>query len=54
MSSRYHNIFGPEGTWDGGREKALQRYVEKSLKQLKKMILRLKYGAMENNQFFIH
>jgi GDP-D-mannose 3', 5'-epimerase len=20
--SRYHNIFGPEGTWDGGREKA--------------------------------
>jgi nucleoside-diphosphate-sugar epimerase len=20
--SRYHNIFGPEGTWEGGREKA--------------------------------
>jgi nucleoside-diphosphate-sugar epimerase len=20
--TRYHNIFGPEGTWDGGREKA--------------------------------
>ena len=20
--ARYHNIFGPEGTWDGGREKA--------------------------------
>ena len=20
--SRYHNIFGPEGTWDGGKEKA--------------------------------
>ena len=20
--SRYHNIFGPEGTWNGGREKA--------------------------------
>jgi nucleoside-diphosphate-sugar epimerase len=20
--SRYHNIFGPEGTWTGGREKA--------------------------------
>ena len=19
--TRYHNIFGPEGTWDGGREK---------------------------------
>jgi hypothetical protein len=20
--TRYHNIFGPEGTWTGGREKA--------------------------------
>ena len=20
--ARFHNIFGPEGTWDGGREKA--------------------------------
>ena len=26
---RYHNIFGPEGTWTGGREKALQRFAEK-------------------------
>ena len=22
--ARYHNIFGPNGTYDGGREKALQ------------------------------
>ena len=21
-SARYHNIFGPEGTWEGGREKS--------------------------------
>jgi GDP-D-mannose 3', 5'-epimerase len=20
--ARFHNIFGPQGTWDGGREKA--------------------------------
>ena len=20
--ARYHNVYGPEGTWDGGREKA--------------------------------
>ena len=20
--ARYHNIYGPQGTWDGGREKA--------------------------------
>lgn len=31
--ARYHNIFGPEGTWDGGREKApaaLCRKIAKS------------------------
>ena len=27
--ARYHNIFGPEGTWKGGREKAPQQSVEK-------------------------
>ena len=27
--ARYHNIFGPEGTWDGGREKPRQPFVEK-------------------------
>ena len=28
--ARYHNIFGPEGTWDGGREKSSCRNVQKS------------------------
>ena len=31
--ARYHNIFGPQGTWDGGREKApaaLCRKIAKS------------------------
>ena len=27
--ARYHNIFGPEGTWKGGREKPQQQSVEK-------------------------
>jgi len=26
---RYHNIFGPEGTWDGGREKAPAAFCRK-------------------------
>ena len=26
---RYHNVYGPEGTYDGGREKAPQLFVEK-------------------------
>lgn len=28
--ARYHNIFGPEGTWDGGREKAPAALCRKS------------------------
>jgi nucleoside-diphosphate-sugar epimerase len=27
--ARYHNIFGPEGTWTGGREKALAAICRK-------------------------
>ena len=32
---RYHNIFGPEGTWDGGREKAPAALCRKVLKAKK-------------------
>ena len=28
--ARYHNIFGPEGTWDGGREKAPTAFCRKA------------------------
>ena len=34
--ARYHNIFGPEGTWTGGKEKAPQHFVERSQNCLKK------------------
>ena len=27
--ARFHNIFGPEGTWDGGREKAPAAFCRK-------------------------
>ena len=30
--ARYHNIFGPEGTWDGGREKAPAAICRKVLR----------------------
>ena len=30
---RYHNVYGPYGTWQGGREKAPLLCVVKSLKQ---------------------
>ena len=29
--ARYHNIFGPEGTWDGGREKAPAALCRKAI-----------------------
>ena len=30
---RYHNVYGPDGTYDGGREKLQLQYVEKLLMQ---------------------
>ena len=30
--ARYHNIFGPEGTWDGGKEKAPAAFCRKAAK----------------------
>ena len=27
--ARYHNVYGPKGTYDGGRERLRQPYVEK-------------------------
>ena len=46
--ARYHNIYGPFGTYDGGREKAPAFFVGKLL-MLKKMRKELKSGVMETN-----
>ncbi len=47
--ARYHNVYGPMGTFDGGREKApaasMQKYVHCDKIQEK---IKLMYGAMEN------
>ena len=45
--ARYHNIYGPFGTYDGGREKHQPLFVGKLL-MLKKMRKELKFGVMEN------
>ena len=37
--ARYHNIFGPEGTWDGGREKAPAAICRKLLSSRSKVDL---------------
>ena len=48
--ARYHNIYGPLGTFDGGREKLQQHYVEKLLRRKKIMKIKLKFGEMVNKQ----
>ena len=48
--ARYHNIYGPFGTYDGGREKAPAALCER-LSMLKKIMkIKLKFGKMENRQ----
>jgi len=44
--ARFHNIFGPEGTWTGGKEKAPAAMCRKIASA--KMEEKLKYGVMEN------
>ena len=44
--ARFHNIFGPQGTWKVARKKRPQQFAEKWLQNLKAG--RLKFGEMEN------
>jgi len=42
--ARFHNIFGPEGTWSGGKRKLQRRSAERWLKR--KLAGKSKFGAM--------
>ena len=44
--ARFHNIYGPEGTYDGGEKNHQQHSVVRSHKLLTRE--KLKYGAMES------
>ena len=46
--ARYHNIYGPFGTYDGGREKAPAALCRKIINAKKIMKIRLMFGEMEN------
>ena len=52
---RFHNIYGPVGTFDGGREKAPAALCRKIIDAKKKIQNKLMCGVMENKQeaFFI-
>ena len=46
--ARFHNVFGPEGTWASGKKSVLRLYAERSPRPL--MAARQKQGGMENRQ----
>ena len=45
--ARYHNIYGPYGTYDGGREKAPAALCRKVIMANKIVMTKLKFGVME-------
>ena len=50
---RYHNVYGPLGTYDGGREKLLKQFVEKS--EAKQIIRKkLNLGDSEQTRSFMY
>ena len=48
--ARYHNIYGPYGTFDGGREKAPAALCRKVFNARKIMNQKLKFGEMACKQ----
>ena len=51
--ARYHNIFGPEGTWDGGREKAPAAICRKIAKALDKDSIEVWGDGNQTRSFLI-
>ena len=51
--ARYHNIFGPEGTWDGGREKAPAAICRKVAIARTEDIIEV-WGSGEQNRSFLY
>ena len=47
---RYHNIYGPYGTFDGGREKAPAALCRKVIEAKQNNKKKLKFGVMESKQ----
>ena len=50
--ARYHNIFGPEGTWDGGRKKHQQQSAER-LHLSQRRVEQLRCGEMAKTRSFL-
>jgi hypothetical protein len=44
--ARFHNVYGPFGTWDGGREKAPAAICRKVIEAIDKMTFAFRSGEM--------
>ncbi len=52
--ARFHNVYGPHGTWDGGREKAPAAICRKVIEAIDKKDLRIKiWGTGEQTRSFM-
>jgi GDP-D-mannose 3',5'-epimerase len=53
--ARFHNVYGPHGTWDGGREKAPAATCRKIIEAIDKNDLRIKiWGNGEQTRSFMY
>jgi nucleoside-diphosphate-sugar epimerase len=53
--ARFHNVYGPNGTWDGGREKAPAAICRKVVEAIDKKDLRIKiWGTGEQTRSFMY
>ena len=53
--ARFHNVYGPNGTWDGGREKAPAAICRKVVEAIDKQDLRIKiWGNGEQTRSFMY
>ena len=53
--ARFHNVYGPNGTWDGGREKAPAAICRKVIEALDKKDLRIKiWGDGHQTRSFMY
>jgi nucleoside-diphosphate-sugar epimerase len=48
--ARYHNVYGPKGTWNGGREKAPAAICRKVSEAVIAESMKLKFGETESKQ----
>src|SRR5258708_16155169 len=53
--ARFHNVYGPNGTWDGGREKAPAAICRKGVDAIDKNDLRIKiWGDGNHTRSFMY